>query len=351
MKYNILGLSSLLLASCASTGISTPPTFKLSADQYCNVSKNTNCDARFNVNYTKLKNLHNNLHRDATALAREGTFINGITASAAAMVLAFAGFEAHPNNIKASAIISAAGVATATQLKPFDRARLRIKGMSALTCIAGKADTFRDLTSRSNQILNTGLQELNKILLVSGYDKNSVIYMAAQKSTTNSRIDRSGYDVLDDLLFLFLTKAQNEATPTNTLKAVIPVAQQSRTKLALGIKAQNEAFCAMSNAIELVRIAIDNETPPSLTQLVEALSKVELPKAPIAPIAESTDEGVKIALGEFVFQWVKDKSKARADGLAIILAFLVSKVNQLTPELDATTVRGMTTCVAGLSSS
>ena len=151
--------------------------------------------------------------------------------------------------------------------------------------------------------------------------------------------------------------AQHEATPTNTLKAVIPVAQQSRTKLALGIEVQNEAFGTMSNAIESVRIAIDNETPPSLTQLVEAISKASS-KASVSPNAGSPDEGAGdstlLALasnGSSESSSGDEKSDASDDGLDIILEFLVSKVNQLTPELDATTVRGMTACVARLSSS
>lgn len=326
MKRYIVSIIALCLTSCASVGITTPGELNLSPSQYN--------DTRFSANYVKLKDLHDELRVAASKFSRDSTLLNGLSATAATATLGFAGFKAHPDNTLASTIIGGVSGASATQLKPGNRARLRVKGMSALSCIASRADTFRDLTNRSNQRLNAGLASASVVGPLRNLRSGTL-----RNYTAGSAAGRSSYDVLDDLLYLFMAIAQDINNPSDALKTALASAQESRTKLALGIKAHNEAFDAMSNAIEAVRIHINQEQPPSIKDLVDAISKIELPKAPEPPAAGSGATGFA-AFGV---------AGVNSDELAVLLGFLSSKVDQLTPELDASTVQGMKACVAELA--
>lgn len=331
VKAYIVAVFSVLLASCASTGISVPGEMDLSDQQK---------SGRFAANYVSLERLYNDLQKDAEKFQNEGRALNGLSATAATATLAFASFDAHADNILASTLVGGVSGATATQLKPGSRARLRVKGMAALSCIAGKAAAFEDATARANQRLNAGMASAGGFGLMGTLQANRLTGFTASSAT-----GRSSYDVLDDLLYIFISIAQANGTPTDALQTAIATAQDRRAKLALGIKAQNEAFSRMADAIEAVRTAVEKETPPSISALLEAISKVEIPTASPTPPAGSALAQAQLFGGPIQGQAITPGPNE----LAVLLGFLSSKVDQLDPEMDATIVKGMTACVAEMA--
>ena len=311
----------VLGTGCASTSIAIPEKIEISE-----IKK----DGRFGANYSRIETLHNELSGMAKDLNNESRALNTLTVTAGAATLAFAGFDAHPDNTIASTLVAGISGATANQLKPGQRAAFRVKGMLALRCIQSKADAFLDVDAQ-------GVRAVNSALLSGAIQEVYVIktLVASTGVFSNSEEYIGPYYVLDDILFLML----NEATSLSgeEIKTAMMKAGAARTKLALGIKADREAFGAMSDAISVVEQAIYSEEAPSIQGLMEAIAKIEFPDAAAAPSEGGNGAGLA--------------GSPDPEEIVRAMEYLSGVAESLSAqmELKATYVKGMTACAAGMA--
>ncbi len=343
MKRFMMGVAALAVVSgCASTSISRPADVSFNQLQ---------TDSRFAANYRRIAALHTDFGKTADKLSRESRILNTLTVAGATATLAFTGFDAHADNIIASTLVTSVAGASATQLKPGNRAAFRVKGMLALSCIAAKADSLIALERLNEETLNATLAigHASKIVVVDtqvdafmkdndANEEKGVSYSVAKLKEYTSSI--SAFDALNSQLFLVTGLARKVDSPSAELVAAITKADAARTKLALGIKAEREAFSTMSAAIDVVESAVYGEKPPSVAGLIDAISKVEFPAAPSAPTGSSS---LSAAAGE-------DGGDTPSENDYIVaLEFLTGQAELLAPEQSASLVKGMTACTASVA--
>lgn len=328
MKRFMMGVAALaVISGCASTSISRPAEFSFDETQPSN---------RFAVNYKRIKALHQDFGKTADKLSKESRILNTLTVAGATATLAFTGFDAHADNIIASTLVTSVAGASATQLKPGNRAAFRVKGMLALRCIAAKADSLTALERQNERQLGAAFQVANSIGASFAVDGAGFYNMPNSSS--------SAYEALTTRLFLAAGIARRFDSPSPGLIAAMSRAEAARAKLALGIKAEREAFSTMSTAIDQVEAAIYGEAPPSMKGLLEAIAKVEFPST-AAPQGTAGPAGGSESLDD-----TEKAELARADGeLIAVLEYLSDQAELLSPEQSVSLVKGMTACTASVA--
>ena len=334
MKRFMMGVAALAVVSgCASTSISRPADVRFNQSQM---------GSRFSANYQRIEALHQDFGKTADELSKESRILNTLTVAGATATLAFTGFDAHADNIIASTLVTSVAGASATQLKPGSRAAFRVKGMLALRCIAAKADSLTALERQNEGSVSAamsvghssevwGVKEHVNSLMSTGYSFNKL---------ENYAQTAGAYEALNSQLFVVTGLARKVDPPSAELVAAITKADAARTKLALGIKAEREAFSTMSAAIDAVETAVYSEKPPSVSGLIEAISKVEFPAAPSAPTGSASGGGPAALIAT---------SPPSENDYIVALEFLTGQAELLAPEQSATLVKGMTACTASVA--
>lgn len=338
IKYSVVAAVCAMLAGCASTAVITPAPITLSSTQ---------STSRFSTNYIRIQQLDAEFSGFAKDLSDESRILNTLTVAGATATLAFTGFDAHADNILASTLVTGVAGASANQLKPAERAMFRVKGMLALRCISAKADSLIALDQQNAQSVNSAL--------LSGHSAGILIVKQQVNTLAGSAIGVTGlapanvatltrltgaYELLNSQLFVASQLARAIQNPSPELVAALARADAARTKLTLGIKAEREAFSTMSGAIDSVETSVYSETPPSVTGLIDAISKVEFPTAPAAPGPASSAGGMGALMGGVV---------STQNEYITALEFLSAQAELLAPEESVSLVKGMTACTANLA--
>lgn len=328
MKRFMMGVAALAVVSgCASTSISRPADVRFNQSQM---------GSRFSANYQRIEALHQDFGKTADELSKESRILNTLTVAGATATLAFTGFDAHADNIIASTLVTSVAGASATQLKPGNRAAFRVKGMLALRCIAAKADSLIDLDEQNKQQLDEAFQVASSIGVSFAVSESGFYNMLNSGS--------NAYEALNTQLSLATSIARRFDSPSPGLVAAMSRAEAARAKLALGIKAEREAFSTMSTAIDQVEAAIYGEAPPSMKGLLEAIAKVEFPST-AAPQGTAGPAGGSESLDD-----TEKAELARADGeLIAVLEYLSDQAELLSPEQSVSLVKGMTACTASVA--
>lgn len=336
LKVSIIAsFCAFALSGCAAVGTFKPTKFTPTLDQQ---------NSRYSSLYSEIAQLTSSYAEQADKLGDSSSALNTVSTASAVATLAFAGFDAHPDNLLASTILGGTSGAASRTLTPGTRAQLRSKAVDALRCVASRADTLLD---RQDQ-LASGVS-------LSSF-RNDAIVSASWASVASAT---DGYEALDLWLYIFMSAGQAVPEPSDALVSAIASAQSSREKLAAGIKAQTISFDSMSRAIGTVRTAIENEAPPSVALLVELISKIELPKATPPPGEGGAGTDVADALDTLNSFGLASQQRIDAENslhasdrqITLALGLLSQRVDILSPEFDLEIVNGMTACVAKLSDS
>lgn len=334
-RFILLPLASIALTGCASFKYYPPSPYKMPSQAQCALAH-----AEFCSLYSRIENLSSAYASQAKELGNSSTALNIFTFTAATSTLAFAGFDAHPDNTLASTLVTGVSSATAQSLRPGARAQLRARGVNALGCIASKAESLDSRRVRFTKLdpqsfASTG--DLN----ISTIDSSGIFGVVTNAST---------YESFDNALILLMMAGQQIEKPSDGLIAAIANAQSSRERLAKGMSARNAAFSKMSDAIDSVQNAIESETAPSVSELIDLISKIELPKATPAPSSGQSDPPAaadKAASTAAAAQAEMDAANLDRT-ITLLLNLTSAKIAQIEPEKDAELVAGMQGCLARL---
>lgn len=346
-RIRLMGCLALtpMLVGCASFGAQIPSEF----------TPNYVEGSQFTRLYAEIADLHSDYVEQAESFSKESRIINGLSATSAIATLAFAGFDAHPDNALVSTIATGVSAGAAANLKPGTRATLRIKAASALRCIASKAGVLDARWLRvDGDPGGTGSQSIRS--LADGVTGDNLL----DKDTVEMATAGDAYETLDGLLFVVMSAAQSIESPPDELVTAIGRAQTSRVKLASGIQTRRNAYDQMSDSILQVKSVVDSEVPPNFASFVQAISSIQLPEPSPVPGAGAQGDAADIANSNLLSSQSEEGGDKQAAELAVenaarryafILNLLSHRVDQLAPDEDAGVLVEMQACVAAISAS
>lgn len=193
---------------------------------------------------------------EARKLNDEALFISGLAITSTVAALGFTSFDAHPDNLKAAGLIAGTSIVANNSLKPTDRALFYAAAADGVQCIVNRVRIYRE-EGRPTTAL--GIKGLPSEIVM--FDLQTV-----------------GYDEIDNYLSIVLGFAQATGSSSPTLLQSIKAADDMRGQLGKAMAIRKGFSGDAKSAIEKIRTAVREKRPPSLTDLLTAISEVKPPE-------------------------------------------------------------------------
>jgi hypothetical protein len=296
----------------------------------------TSQDSRFNEVISNAVRQHDSYVELAKATENDALWISGIGIAATMATLGFASFDAHPDNLKASALIAGSALAFNNQLKPVERTRFLVAAANGVRCV----------TDRTLQVVPRGAAP--PIALGAPPSAFSIAAKGSPLLNNMSLSPDPSYAEVDGALVYLLSLAPSVVGPSPQLQKAVKDGEAARDRLKSALVAQASLPNEVSTALIAIRAAVAARAAPDLAALLKEIGAVK-PTEKAAPVedagAATTAQALSMLGGPALVGTTTDLDKA----LVFAIGLLIERVDVLQPEREQTAVNGIKACVAEFS--